>query len=176
MVAKMDLIVVGFQDRYRAAQVLTELRQTRRHVFDLDQAITISWKDRRNFIVQQSVNLSSEDGSRWIHLWGAFIGAILFQPFTDRLIQAASDLRRNKAKEARTIDREWWVSEVRIPDDFVRDVGALVRPGDSAIVAMAEKFEPQVATAVMRVCGGSLLHTSLSPEQVEKVRTAIEDK
>lgn len=169
----MDLIVVGFQDRYRAAQVLTELRQTGRHVFDLDQAITISWEDRRNFIVQQCVNLSSEDGSRWIHLWGAFIGAILFQPFTDRMVQAASDLSGKRAEEVSTIDREWWVSEVGIPDDFIRDVGALVRPGDSAIVAMSEKFEPQVATAVMRDCGGSLLHTSLSPEQVETIRTAI---
>src|SRR5215510_11684451 len=110
----MELIVVGFQGRYRAAQVLTDLRRRGVHLFDLDQAITVSWEDRQNFIVQQSINLSGEEGSRWARLWGAFINVTLFQPFTERLSAAAinvtRELRHNSEPSALT--RDWWVAEV----------------------------------------------------------------
>jgi uncharacterized membrane protein len=167
----MELIVVGFQGRYRAAQVLTDLRQRGVHLFDLDQAITVSWEDRRNFIVQQSINLSREEGSRWARLWGAFIKATLFQPFTERLSKAAAKVAsRDAAASNGELTRDWWVGDVGIPENFVRDVGALVQPGESAIISLAERFDPHVASDILRDCGGSMIYTSLSTDQVSKVR------
>src|SRR4030095_3094117 len=109
----MELIVVGFQGTYRAAQVLTDLRERGVRLFDLDQAITVSWEDRRNFIVQQSINLSREDGSHWARLWGAFIKCTLFQPFTERLSQAAdkvssSEKLNGDGKATEALAPEWW--------------------------------------------------------------------
>src|SRR5687767_15575624 len=118
----MELIVVGFQGRYRAAQVLTDLRQRGVHLFDLDQAIIVSWEDRRNFIVQQSINLSREEGSRWARLWGAFIKLTLFQPFTERLSSAASKVSGDETASTNgdSLGRDWWVADVGIPESFVR--------------------------------------------------------
>ena len=171
----MELIVVGFEGRHRAAQVLTELRQRGVHLFDLDQAITVSWEDRRNFIVQQRVNLSREEDSRWARLWGSFIKATLFQPFTERLTSAASKVagRENTSANGDSPERHWWMEDVGIPEEFVRDVGALVQPGESAIITLAEKLEPQHAARVLRDCGGSLIYTSLSGDQVNKVRREL---
>jgi uncharacterized membrane protein len=170
----MELIVVGFQGRYRAAQVLTDLRQRGVHLFDLDQAITVSWEDRRNFIVQQSINLSREEGSRWARLWGAFIKATLFQPFTDRLSKAAVKVTsRETAASNGELKRDWWVGDVGISQNFVRDVGALVQPGESAIISLAERFDPHLASDIMRDCGGSMIYTSLSTDQVSKVRQEL---
>ncbi len=174
----MELIVVGFPGRYRAAQVLTDLRQRGVDLFDLDQAITVSWEDRRNFIVQQSVNLSREEGSRWARLWGAFIKATLFQPFTERLSAAAAKVASREpagsnGDSLEPLTRDWWVSDVGIPENFVRDVGALVQPGESAIITLAEKFEPAHAAHVLRDCGGSLIYTSLSTDQINKVRREL---
>lgn len=167
----MELIVVGFQGRYRAAQVLTDLRQRGVHLFDLDQAITVSWEDRRNFIVQQSINLSRGEGSRWARLWGAFIEATLFQPFTDRLIKAAAKVSNGENHTSNgELTHNWWVSDVGISENFVRDVGALVQPGESAIITLAEQFDPHVAANILRDCGGSMIYTSLSTDQVSKVR------
>ena len=171
----MELVVVGFEGRYRAAQILTDLRQRGVHLFDLDQAITVSWEDRRNFIVQQSINLSREEGARWARLWGAFIKATLFQPFTERLSKAAATVAGGESTDndhysSSTLTRDWWVSDVGIPDDFVRDVGALVQPGESAIITLAENFNPQQATSVLRDCGGSMIYTSLTDEQISKVK------
>ena len=71
------------------------------------------------------------------------------------------------------LTRNWWVTDVGIPDDFVRDVGALVQPGESAIITLAENFDPKVAAHVLRDCGGSLIYTSLSTDQVSKVRREL---
>ena len=174
----MELIVVGFPGRYRAAQVLTDLRQRGVDLFDLDQAITVSWEDRRNFVVQQSVNLSREEGSRWARLWGSFIKATLFQPFTERLSAAAVKVASRERGSSNgdslaPLTRDWWVADVGIPDNFVRDVGALVQPGESAIITLAEKFDPSHAAHVLRDCGGSLIYTSLSTDQVNKVRREL---
>lgn len=171
----MELIVVGFQGRYRAAQVLTDLRQRGVQLFDLDQAITVSWEDRRNFIVQQSINLSREEGSRWARLWGAFIKVTLFQPFTERLTSAATKVTGRAAATTNgdSLKHDWWVTDVGIPENFVRDVGALVQPGESAIITLAEQLEPQRAASILRDCGGSLIYTSLSGDQVNKVRREL---
>ncbi len=171
----MELIVVGFQGRYRAAQVLTDLRQRGVQLFDLDQAITVSWEDRRNFIVQQSINLSREEGSRWARLWGAFIKVTLFQPFTERLTSAATKVTGREAATTNgdSLKHDWWVTDVGIPENFVRDVGALVQPGESAIITLAEQLEPQRAASILRDCGGSLIYTSLSGDQVNKVRREL---
>ena len=174
----MELIVVGFQGRYRAAQVLTELRQRGMHVFDLEQAITVAWEDRRNFIVQQSVNLSREEGSHWARLWGAFIKATLFQPFTETLSRAANKVASRNSKDmaessAGVLGRDWWVSDVGIPTDFVRDVGALIRPGESAIITLAEQFDPKASISFLRDLGGSVVYTSLNSEQMKKVEAAL---
>lgn len=170
----MELIVVGFQGRYRAAQVLTDLRQRGVHLFDLDQAITVSWEDRRNFIVQQSINLSREEGSRWARLWGAFIKATLFQPFTDRLSKAATKVASNgNASSNGELRGDWWVADVGLSENFVRDVGALVQPGESAIISLAERFDPYVASNIMRDSGGSMIYTSLTTDQVSKVRQEL---
>ena len=170
----MELIVVGFHGRHRAAQVLTALRQDETPVFDLDQAITVSWEDRGKFIVQQSIDLAREEGARWARLWGAFITSTLFQPFTEQLSTAATKVagKENGNGEA-ALTRDWWVADVGIPDYFVRDVAALVQPGESAIITLAEKFEPHLALGVLRDCGGSLIYTSLSGDQVSKVRKEL---
>src|SRR5258705_5073159 len=148
------------------------------HLFDLDQAITVSWEDRRNFIVQQSVNLSQEEGSRWARLWGSFIQATLFQPFTETLSRAANKVASRTSKDTsepsqRVLGRNWWVIEVGIPADFVRDVGALVRPGESAIITLAEQFEPKTSIGLLRDLGGSAVYTSLTGEQMKKVENAL---
>jgi len=174
----MELVVVGFQDKYRAAQLLAELRQRGVHLFETDRAITVSWEDRQNFIVQQSINLSRQEGARWARLWAGFIKATLFQPFTEQLSEAAVNMasreNQNTDHELMTaLNRNWWLSDVGIPDDFVRDVGAIVQPGESAIITLVEKFDPDIAVSVLRDSGGSLLYKSLTDEQVSKVRQVL---
>jgi uncharacterized membrane protein len=174
----VDQIVVGFQGKYQAAQVLSELQQQGSHPFDLDHAITVSWQDRGHFIVQQNVNLLGQEGLLWAHFWAAFIKATLFQPFTELLIGAASEVTSrgsNKAVEdsSALLGRDWWLEGFGIPQEFVRDVGALIGLGESAIFAMAENFEPAAAINQLRDYGGSLIYTTFTAEQTKKVQAVL---
>ena len=174
----MDQIVVGFQGTYQAAQVLSELRQHGLHPFDLDHAITVSWQDRGHFIVQQNVNLLGKEGLLWAHFWAAFIKATLFQPFTELLTAAASEITSragNKGVEdsSALLGRGRWLEEVDLPQEFVRDVGALVGPGESAIFALAENFEPATAINQLSDYGGSLIYTTFTAEQARKVQAVL---
>jgi uncharacterized membrane protein len=174
----VELIVMGFQGRYKASQVLSDLRLHAEHLFDLDNAITVSWHDRGHFIVEQNVNLLGEEVTLWAHFWGAFIKATLFQPFTELLPTAAGQVasRNPDPGDQYTTDPaepDQWLREVGIPVDFVRDVGALIRPGGSAIVAAAENFDPRATLERMHDCGASLIYASLSAEQTNKVQAAL---
>ena len=120
----MDQIVVGFQGKYQAAQVLSALRQQGLQPFDLDHAITVSWQDRGHFIVQQNVNLLGKEEMLWAHFWATFIKATLFQPFTELLTGAASAVTSrggNTAVEdsSTLLGRDWWLEEVGIPQDLL---------------------------------------------------------
>ena len=42
------------------------------------------------------------------------------------------------------IDADWWKNEFGISEDFVRDIGALVQPGDSAISCAAAHRRPRL--------------------------------
>jgi uncharacterized membrane protein len=147
-------------------------------LFDLEQAITVSWEDRRNFIVEQSVNLSREGGAQWSQFWGSFIKATMYQPFTEKLSRAATKVASGEVGFADeeifdSPSRDWWVTEVGIPGDFIRDVGALIGPGESAIIALATKLEPSTAIRFLRECGGSVVYTSLNIDQMRKVDAVL---
>src|ERR1044071_5375535 len=70
-------------------------------------------------------------------------------------------------------DGKWWKESLRISEEFVRDIGALIQPGDSAIFMLLRT--PKVVSVLrqLRNYGGTLLRTSLSPEQENKVNAVF---
>jgi uncharacterized membrane protein len=70
-------------------------------------------------------------------------------------------------------DSKWWKESLRISEEFVRDIGALIQPGDSAIFMLLRT--PKVVSVLrqLRNYGGTLLRTSLSPDQEDKVNAVF---
>jgi uncharacterized membrane protein len=68
---------------------------------------------------------------------------------------------------------KWWRESLKIPEPFLRDVGAMVQPGDSALFMLLRAPKPEVVLRQLRDYGGSLLHTLLSLEQEEKLEDAL---
>ena len=78
-----NLIVVGFHNQYRAAEVLNELwRLNDDWVVDLDDAVAV-YRDRHgNLRYQQSVAPTVGEGAALGGLWGSLLGALIASPFT----------------------------------------------------------------------------------------------
>ena len=72
------------------------------------------------------------------------------------------------------LDADWWKDSYGIDEDFVKEVGALVLPGDSAIFALLRSADPEYVAEQFRGYGGTVLRSTLTPEQTAKVQAVLD--
>ena len=173
-----ELIVVGFREPHRGLQVMSELwRLSGGLTPDWYKAVVLSWNVRGRLIVCQNVNLSTGEGVSWGRFWGAFIRSTLLCVHTDRMTAAAKALVGASGtpsgieteRDTSETDVRWWDREIGLPAAFVRDVGAIIQPGDSAILALLQQIDYLPLISKIPDFGGTLLHTALDEEQDAKV-------
>ena len=173
-----ELIVVGFREPYRGLQVMSELwRLSEGLTAEWDKAVVLSWNVRGKLIVCQNVNLSTGEGVSWGRFWGGFIRSTLLCVHTDKMTAAAKavagapGMPSDLEPETDTSEMEvrWWDREIGLPAAFVRDVGAIIQPGDSAILALLQQIDYLPIISKIPDFGGTLLHTALDEKQDAKV-------
>jgi uncharacterized membrane protein len=180
-----QLIVVGFKkDMYRASEVLNQLQDMDDDwVVDLHDAVAVYRDYNGKLRVDQSYQMTTGEGAGWGGLWGSLIGLTLAIPFTGgATAPAAAVLAAGAAAGgalgagAGAIDASWWKDEFGIPDDFVKQVGASIQPGDSAIYALLRTANPDIVADQFRGYGGTVLRTTLSRDQESKVEDVLHNR
>jgi uncharacterized membrane protein len=180
-----QLIVVGFKkDMYRASEVLNQLQNMDDDwVVDLHDAVAVYRDYNGKLRVDQSYQMTTGEGAGWGGLWGSLIGLTLAIPFTGgATAPAAAVLAAGAAAGgalgagAGAIDASWWKDEFGIPDDFVKQVGTLIQPGDSAIYALLRTANPDIVADQFRGYGGTVLRTTLSRDQQSKVEDVLHNR
>lgn len=178
------LIVVGFQGTHRAAEVLEQL-------LDLNASWTVNLnlqdavaayrsKDGR-LRVDESVQATSTEGAVGGGLVGALIGSLLAAPFTAGASTAAAAAALGAGavtfgatgavighEDAAEMKERYGISE-----DFVKQVGGMVQPGQSALFLQGDAFNPQDIANRFRGYGGTILHTSLPPVTAARIQSTI---
>jgi uncharacterized membrane protein len=169
-----ELIVVGFGDPHRASEVLNELqRRDWAWGADLDRAVVVRWNERDQLRVQFSVDPLAHEASGWTGLWSSFLSVALFVPITTGIVEATGRMAISsmapeppvRALHSAIPAFRWWREGLKISENFLRDVGALIQPGDSALFMLLRTSKPEVVLQQLRDYGGRLLHTVLSSEQ-----------
>lgn len=178
-----ELIVVGFKkDMYRASEVLNELMELNEDwVVDLDDAVAAYRDYGAKLRVDQSYQMTTREGAGLGGLLGLMIGAALAIPFTGGASAAAAGAAVAAGAVGGTAlgaglgaaDASSWKDEFGISDDFVERVGLLIQPGDSAIFAILRVADPDIVADRFQGYGGTILRTTLSPEQQAKVEKAL---
>lgn len=178
-----NLVVVGFkQDRFRAAEALNKMRQLDfGWTGQLDDAVAVHRGYDGSIVVDQSYEMTTGEGAGWGAVWGGMIG-LLTGIFTGgaTLPAAAATAAATTVGGATVgaavggIGAKSWKDDFGISDEFVRNVGEMLEPGDSAIFAMLSGV-PQNFQAVFKDFGGKILTTSLSEEQKEKIDNVLND-
>ena len=177
-----ELVAFVFRDQFRAPEVLNELR--RRDwvwVRDLDEAVAVTVDKDGKARVQLTVDPLKCQGVGWARLWGSFLSATLFQPVTDVLVEATAGLSfipNGNGKPVResykwSPETEWWCDSLAGSGNFKRDVASLIAPNGSVLFML---FRAQNAAAVLtqlRNYGDTLVHTTLSSEQDDKLREML---
>jgi uncharacterized membrane protein len=175
-----ELIVVGFQkDMYRASEVLNTLQEMNENwVVDLRDAVAVYRDYKGKLRVDQSYQMSTGEGAAWGGLFGGLIGALLAAPFTAgasvaAVMTAGSLTGVALGATAGAIDAENWKDDYGISEDFVDRVGTMVQPGDSAIFALLRTIDPDLVAAQFKGYGGTILRTTLNPDQQAKVEATL---
>jgi uncharacterized membrane protein len=180
-----QLIVVGFKkDMYRASEVLNQLQAMDDDwVVDLHDAVAVYRDYDGKLRVDQSYQMTTGEGAGWGGLWGSLIGLTLAIPFTGGATAPAAAALATGAiaggalgAGAGALDASWWKDEFGIPDDFVKQVGGMVQPGDSAIYALLRSANPEIIADEFRGYGGTILSTTLSPRQQAKVENVLHNR
>lgn len=178
-----ELIVVGFKkDMYRASDVLNQLqRMNEDWAVDLHDAVAVYRDYNGKLRVDQSFQMTTGEGAGWGSLWGSLIGATLAIPFTAGVSAAAAagtiawGVLGGGAlgAGAGALDASWWKDEFGIPNDFVKQVGEMIQPGDSAVYALLRTANPNDVVEQFRGYGGTILSTTLSRDQEKKVEKVL---
>ena len=178
------LTVVGFQGTHRASEVLNQLLDLNASwTIDLnlhDAVATYRSKDGR-LRVDESIQATSTDGAVSGGLIGAMIGGLLAAPFTagaSAAVAAAAvgtgalTLGATGAvigyEDAAEMKERYGISE-----DFVRQVSGMVQPGQCALFILGDARHPEEIAKQFRGYGGTILHTTLSPDKAVRVQQTI---
>ena len=181
-----QLIVVGFKkDMYRASQVLNKLQDMNDDWrVDLHDAVAVYRDYNGKLRVDQSYQATVGQGAAWGAFWGSLIGATIAIPFTGgtSAAVAAGALATGAlgggalGAGAGALDASWWKDEFGIPDEFVKQIGAMIQPGDSAVYALLRTVNPEIIADQFRGYGGTVLSTTLDRDQQEKVEKVLGDR
>jgi uncharacterized membrane protein len=178
------LVVVGFKkDMYRATQVLNRLIEMDYDwAIDLRDAVAVYRDYSGKLRVDQSYQTTTGEGAAVGGLFGSLIGltiGAITAPFTAGASAAVAAGAVGGGVLGATVggvDATWWKEDYGISDDFVKEVGARVQPGDSAIFALLRTADPVFVAAQFSEYGGTVLSSTLTPEQSKKVQAVLEGK
>ena len=177
-----DLVAFVFRDQFRAPEVLNELRRRDwTWIQDLDEAVAVTVNEDGKARVQLSVDPSTRDGASWARLWGSLLSSTLFLPLTEVMVKAADGLtfsprqpleHRRPPGEA-AVESQWWCDSLERENNFKRDVAALMAGNASAIFMLLRARNTATVLKQLSDYGDTIVHTSLSNEQDEKLFTIL---
>jgi len=170
-----ELIVVGFKnDIYRASEALNMLKDMNSNwIVDLNDAVAVYRDYEGKLRVDQSYQLTMGEGAAWGGLFGGLIGALLAASAAAAVLAAGSLSGVALGATFGALDADSWKEDYGISEDFVRRVGTMVQPGDSAIFALARSIDPDLVADAFRGYGGTVLRTTLSEPQRARAEATL---
>ena len=152
-----ELVMLGFADRHRAAEVLSQLQRLKFDwITDLHNGIAVEVEaDGRLRMLKSRLLDPTVSGDSDDFEWEALLCAIIPQP------HLASSARVSKDGVGNTVNAKGhsWLKELVFDRDFARNAAALLRPGNSAIMAAIRDW--QSAATLLSGYSNLLLHTTV---------------
>lgn len=155
-----DLIVIGFQDEFKADEVLIELRKLEReYLVDLEDAAIVVRNKEGKVKIKQTQELVTS-GALSGGFWGLLIGLIFLHPMLAIFGAAVGAISGA-------------LTDIGIDDNFIREIGETIEPGTSAIFVLVKKSTPDKVLDELSQFEGKVLRTSLSKEDEANLQAAL---
>ena len=151
------------QTGYDALDKLGEL-QKMQLIQLADAAVAVKDEKGKVKVKQTLENQVSGTAALWGGFWGLLIGLLFLAPIFWGLMGALLGFILGKA------------GDVGIDDKFIKEVGDSLDPGQSALFALVVEATTDKVLDEMSEFGGTVYQTSLSKEDEEKLKKALEHK
>ena len=156
-----DLIVFAFPNEDGAFSMDDTIHQLKKEeLMTLDDAAVVIRKPDGKIKVKQSTNLVGA-GAVGGAFWGMLIGLLLWAPWLGLAFGAV----------AGAITGEMY--DYGIDDDFIKEVGATIKPGGSALFLLISKWTEDKALDRLKKFNATIVRTSLSKEDELKLKAAF---
>ncbi|MEG3438529.1 DUF1269 domain-containing protein [Pannus brasiliensis CCIBt3594] len=158
-----DLIVIAYDDKFKAEEVrLTLAKLQREYLIELEDAAVVVKEDDGKVKLKQAVNLAAAGASSG-SFWGLLIGILFFAPVLGVALGAAGGALGGA------------LSDIGVNDNFMRELGATLPNGSSALFVLVRKVTPDKVLEEVAPYGGKVLRTSLTKTEEAELQ-AILDK
>jgi uncharacterized membrane protein len=156
------LVVVGYDEMFKADEILLKLRKLQReYLLDLEDA-AIAIKDAQGKVkLHQTSNLTAAGAIRG-GFWGSLIGLIFLCPVLGFAVGATTGAISGA------------LTDVGINNDFMKELAATMTPGSSTLFILVTKATPDKVLEELQGTGGRILKTSLSNEDEAKLQAALD--
>jgi uncharacterized membrane protein len=161
-----DLIVAGFNGQFTADEVLIDLLKLEQlHLISLeDAAVAIRKKDGTIAIKHSSVLVMADAAVGGG--CGLLIGAVCLNPLMGTLVGGVVGAAVGKIVKL--------VEKIGIKEDFIKGVADTLIPDSSAIFVVVSKGLSDEVAKELSKFSGTLLRTSLSPENDEELKKILQ--
>lgn len=166
-----DLIVVSFKAEDTADRALNKLQAMHKaQLGDLEDAVVAVRHQNGKVHLKQSIHLVSVGavgGAAWGSLMGTLVGLLFLNP----LARFATGLAVGGGAGALSAS----LSDYGINDDFIKEMAQTLAPGSSALFVLARRVNFDKVLPELKPFGTRVLQTSLTNDQEERLRRAIEE-
>jgi uncharacterized membrane protein len=170
-----ELVCIAFKDSSTADRVLNELRAMESdYVLDLEDAVIVVRDMDGKVHLKQCVDVfggATKQGVALGVLWGGLMGLLFMNPLAGLL----GSLAGGAGGGAMTVAASEFglLSDYGIPDNFIKALGGTIARGTSAIFLLIRSAERDKLFGRISRFEGTILKTSLSREQEEKLLMAL---
>jgi uncharacterized membrane protein len=157
-----DLIVIAFDDQFKAEEVRTKLRKMQKeYLIDLEDAV-VAVKDNAGKVkLHQMYNLTAM-GAVSGGFWGSLVGLIFLNPLLGLAVGASAGAVSGA------------LTDVGIDNNFMKQLAGDFKNGSSLLFVLVRKVTPDKVLAELQGTGGKVIKTSLTHEQEAKLQAALD--
>jgi uncharacterized membrane protein len=156
-----DLIVFAFPNEDGAFSMDDTIHQLKKEeLMTLDDAAVVIRKPDGKIKVKQAVHLVGA-GAVGGAFWGMLIGLLFWVPWLGLAIGAITGAITGA------------LSDYGINDKFIKEVGETIKPGGSALFLLISKWTEDKALERLSKFHGTIIRTSLSKEEEQKLKAAF---
>ena len=157
------LVAIGYPDEGTAEYARETVSQLEDDlIIQADQVAAIVRDEKGKYHVHTTHGgAGTGGGAIWGGFWGLLFGLLFFIPVAGWALGAGLGALFGH------------LSGKELDEEFVRQVREQLQPGTSALFLVVEQVTPDKAVAALQQYGGTVLKTSLSEEQTQKLQEAL---